>query len=103
MGQPSKFVKETKSMSVLTSVTANHNLQATSRNFETREEIPMSFSGLFPKNGSGSGTKRKMEDENTDDLDSDDNEPVENTKEDELLPLESVSKKEDDEDSENQQ
>ena len=32
--QPSKFVRETKSMSVLTSVTANHNVQATSRNFE---------------------------------------------------------------------
>ena len=32
--QPSKLVKETKSMSVLTSVTANHNVQATSRNFE---------------------------------------------------------------------
>jgi len=125
--QPSKLVKETKSMSVLTSVTANHNVQATSRNFETREEIPMSFSGLFPKNGSGNGTKRKLEDENTDDLDSNDNEfsskkqkicdeyveeeedmfadehePVENTKEDELLPLESVTN-EDDEDSKNQE
>ena len=96
--------------------------------FQTREEIPMSFSGLFPKNGSGNGTKRKLEDEKTDDLDSNDNEfsskkqkicdeyveeeeedmfadehePVENTKEDELLPLESVTN-EDDDDSKNQE
>jgi len=121
---PSKFVKETKSMSVLTSVNAHHDVQATSRNFETREEIPMSFSGLFPKNGSG--TKRKMEDENTtDDLDSNENEfsskkqkfcddyeseedmfadeNEENPQEDELLPLESVSNQDEkDEDSKNQ-
>jgi len=126
--QASKLVKETKSMSFLTSVTANHNVQVTSRNFETREEIPMSFSGLFPKNGSGNGTKRKIENENTDtdsgisndnensskkqkfcdDYESEedmfaDEDEVENTKEDELLPLESISNKDDEEDSKNQE
>ena len=32
--QPNKFIKETKSMNFLTSVSANHNVQVTSRNFE---------------------------------------------------------------------
>merc|ERR1712156_1172122 len=129
--QPSKFVKETKSMSVLTSVTANHNVQATSRNFETREEIPMSFSGLFPKNGSG--TKRKASDdadefnktenestskkpkvsegyeseedmfadENDENID-EENENEENVVEDELIPLDQItSNKDQDEEQEN--
>merc|ERR1712173_237896 len=74
----------------------------------------------------GSGTKRKMEDENTDDLDSNENEfsskkqkfcddyeseedmfadeNEENPQEDELLPLESVSNQDEkDEDAKNQE
>jgi len=120
--QPNKFIKETKSMNFLTSVSTNHNVQVTSRNFETREEIPMSFSGLFPKNSN----KRKAEDEGLDenktetefsskkqkfcddyeseeDMFADENEEIdENVQEDVLLPLASVSNKKDEETDEKQ-
>ena len=37
--QPNKFIKETKSMNFLTSVSANHNVQVTSRNFEVIQSL----------------------------------------------------------------
>ena len=99
--------------------------------FKTREEIPMSFSGLFPKNGSG--TKRKANDDadefnktenestskkpkvsegyeseedmftdETDEKVDGENENEENVVEDELTPLDQItSNKDQDEEQEN--
>ena len=45
--QPNKFIKETKSMNFLTSVSANHNVQVTSRNFEVIKLIFFTFLHIF--------------------------------------------------------
>ena len=45
--QPNKYIKETKSMNFLTSVSENHNVQVTSRNFEVIELIFFTFLHIF--------------------------------------------------------
>ena len=45
--QPNKFIKETKSMNFLTSVSANHNVQVTSRNFEVIKYVFFTFLHIF--------------------------------------------------------
>ena len=45
--QPNKFIKETKSMNFLTSVSTNHNVQVTSRNFEVIKSFLHSYIPIF--------------------------------------------------------
>ena len=100
---------EGKSMSFLTSVKVQTNkVEATDRNFETREEIPISFSGLFSKKrkleseeenqtnptdleDSSSKKAKYCEDyESDEDMFADENVDSTNVVEDELIPLKEV-------------
>ncbi len=102
--QTSVQIKAHKSVSVLSSAVSK-NVEATERKFEMQEEIPLSFSGLFPKNSENkrkmdheegqeesSGKRQKLDYESEDDMfaENDENVDASNIVEDELIPLDAV-------------